>query len=626
VNVKEVKSIYDRIWEKLTRGVTDKLTADGVVINKWSPNNLRRLIISPDGVVFQPFITTGTFFREPLGVVDFSSEEAQRQLEKNPTIVSVLYKDRVFSSIEEVVIIPKSPTKLVTLQAHEVKALQRKLNSFKRLAYIIIVKDEVDLKEFVAKNLQCLRDRYTPLAENENAVLGNHVAISVNKDWYKHTALRPQFYAMDEEGKPLSQYFKDVKEKLSNLDSKPLLVGKKDESENKSLKSVENEKKSFSESVKKLATYRSVQVNIIKNSKMSDFKQSLILEYGDTKVKQIKDGFNDRENDEFNALLKRLGLFKPDGCTDDRKLRKILTTQVQYTAQTFINGLKRDYPLFGDKLSKVLTPYLNADDMRRVGQLALLDYRDPINADVVFHGEGVSDDIKQRLIKGINLSPNELVELIQGILFDLNVTKEEANGLDIKTREGQLVDIVSRVQPNLDLVILHDLFVYSNKVKHRMYNSLFGTMGYVTDQPVAERMRLLLKETEDLGEDEWTRCKEILSNLLNQPYKNAFKAYRNRIVNKLRMLDDLEETDNQLRRVQVVRIVVDILEDVTGTDPGRLAVIFAWGKLNDKPHLGGQGDIFSSNPTIRKIFDFSRPINQDYASYLKLIQDLVIKG
>lgn len=619
------KSVHDLLWEKLTRGVTDKLEVDGAKVDKWSPNNLRRLVISPEGVLFQVFVTKGTFFKSPIGVVEFPvTESTQSDLDSRTTLTSVLYRKRVFSSIEEVIIIPNSTNVPYSLSAREVQTLQRKINSFKRLSDVVIVKNAVSLKEFTKNNLKAMEDPYKQLADSKDANLGECAIISLNKDWYNHTALRPQFYTLDEDGKELSGYFKSVKENLSNKSNRSIDAKQEGNSEEKVPKLSNNEEKSFSKQSKTIVTYRLLQANFLKNREKSNNRLFWFSLYSAVEIKQIKKGlgFKDGQDENFNEALKRLGLYEDEGVSDDKKLKEVVGKQIVLSTMHLIERIKKDYPIFGSKLDKEIkrgiSKSLTLDELRR---LATLDYRRPFESSVVFSNIGLSAKERELLINGLKGKAKECMDVGVGILFDLGYKKED---VDFILENGEIRDITSNSDSGLDVVLLHDLYVYCNKVKHRMYNSLFGTKGYVTDQPVGERIRLLVKEIGDSDEDEWEKCKSIMNRLQNEQYKNSFSNYKEMIIRQLSRLNS-EDFNTDLVSEKVIRVVIEILENIVRTSAGRLAVVFTTGKLNRELDLGAKGVSNSRNDVVRKIIDFNKAPNKNFSSYLGMIEDLVLK-
>jgi len=259
----------------------------------------------------------------------------------------------------------------------------------------------------------------------------------------------------------------------------------------------------------------------------------------------------------------------------------------------------------------------------------MLDYRKPFESDKILSNTEVSLEQRRLLIEGLQGHAIKCVDIAQGILFDLGYSWEDVDfvfegssvaGVTDK-KEGNIVDITSRVK-GLDVVLLHDLFIYCNNVERRMYNSLFGQMGYVTDQPVGERIRLLVKE---IANEEWEESRKITTNLTHGEYKNAFANTKDDIIRCLGFLSLVEDGDEEKKKTGVARTVVEIIETLNSSDPRRLAFTFAMGKLKEKPNLGGKGDLFSTHDVVRKVLDFDKPINSDYSQYLKLIENIVLK-
>ena len=82
-------------------------------------------------------------------------------------------------------------------------------SSFKRLRAVGLVEDSVTCKEFVESHREQINDPYGLILRDTEL---NYVGALFNDDlYYTHTALRPQYYEMDEEGGALWNYFQEVK-------------------------------------------------------------------------------------------------------------------------------------------------------------------------------------------------------------------------------------------------------------------------------------------------------------------------------------------------------------------------------------------------------------------------------
>lgn len=124
----------------------------------WSPNNVKRVIISPDGVCVEYHTTTvmnGAKKRYDYKVFDVESTMQCLNSPKAKSILSVFSDNRVYSAIEEIVILTKSMQGL-TLRGDELdlsgigiqnKAdMKKSLESrYRRLVHIVLIED-VDIQ------------------------------------------------------------------------------------------------------------------------------------------------------------------------------------------------------------------------------------------------------------------------------------------------------------------------------------------------------------------------------------------------------------------------------------------------------------------------------------------------
>lgn len=203
----------------------DKRITEGI-ISKFSPNNVRRVVLGLDGVYVQFYVSPVNFkakeqfvpitFTEQLGT-ELSAES------KSTPITKVLRGDsrslfgsRVFSSIEEIIVLSSSPeVQGYLLDNHgldwflDPSRKQTVESSFKRLRAVGLVEDSVTCKEFVERHRAQINDPYGLILRETEL---NYVGALFNDDlYYTHTALRPQYYEMDEEGGALWNYFQEVK-------------------------------------------------------------------------------------------------------------------------------------------------------------------------------------------------------------------------------------------------------------------------------------------------------------------------------------------------------------------------------------------------------------------------------
>lgn len=211
---------YKQLKERKDKGITEG------VISKFSPNNVRRVVLGLDGVYVQFYVSPVNFkakeqfvpitFTEQLGT-ELSAES------KSTPITKVLRGDsrslfgsRVFSSIEEIIVLSSSPeVQGYLLDNHgldwflDPSRKQTVESSFKRLRAVGLVEDSVTCKEFVERHRAQINDPYGLILRETEL---NYVGALFNDDlYYTHTALRPQYYEMDEEGGALWNYFQEVK-------------------------------------------------------------------------------------------------------------------------------------------------------------------------------------------------------------------------------------------------------------------------------------------------------------------------------------------------------------------------------------------------------------------------------
>lgn len=211
---------YKQLKERKDKGITEG------IISKFSPNNIRRVVLGLDGIYVQFYVSPVSFkakeqfvsitFTEQLGT-ELSAES------KSTPITKVLRGDsrslfgsRIFSSVEEIIVLSSSPeVQGYLLDNHgldwflDPSRKQTVESSFKRLRAVGLVEDSVTCKEFVENHREQINDPYGLILRDTEL---NYVGAVFNDDlYYTHTALRPQYYEMDEEGGALWNYFQEVK-------------------------------------------------------------------------------------------------------------------------------------------------------------------------------------------------------------------------------------------------------------------------------------------------------------------------------------------------------------------------------------------------------------------------------
>lgn len=221
---------YKQLKERKDKGITEG------IISKFSPNNVRRVVLGLDGIYVQFYVSPVNFkakeqfvpitFTEQLGT-ELSAES------KSTPITKVLRGDsrslfgsRVFSSVEEIIVLSSSPeVQGYLLDNHglgwflDSSRKQTVESSFKRLRAVGLVEDSITCKEFVESHREQINDPYGLILRDTEL---NYVGALFNDAlYYTHTALRPQYYEMDEEGGALWNYFQEVK-KGSPKTTKPV--------------------------------------------------------------------------------------------------------------------------------------------------------------------------------------------------------------------------------------------------------------------------------------------------------------------------------------------------------------------------------------------------------------------
>lgn len=227
-NVKPGEYCYNIALSKFTEGVN--LQQEGVIA-KWSPNNLRRIFISPDGIILQYFTTSEAHTSRLVQPVVFKDNRRCQECfydEKYKPIVSMLVGKRICSCLEEIIYLtrstsgrqlPESELRLQELverskvQSNETELLKNISDRFVRLRALIfmdLTMQELTSDPEFSKNIK----NGAFLFADDDYFRGKAVKIYDihENDWWQHTRLRPQYYSLDAEGSPLSSYFNKVRE------------------------------------------------------------------------------------------------------------------------------------------------------------------------------------------------------------------------------------------------------------------------------------------------------------------------------------------------------------------------------------------------------------------------------
>lgn len=214
-----IMSRFDIIEKEINKSVKVDEKSN-VVIQGWSPNNVRRLIIGVDYVIVQYFVKTGKYAKlidiVPLGK---STEDDFLNLQDNKytPILKVLTANRIISSIEEILFCVKGYPKELLDKDIELGVLGKGSNlntRFVRLHNISVVNKGV---KDIVPYLQSSTDSDKLLIDSLSTVPGNSIKVKSllelhKDDWFNGTNLRSRWYSMDKEGSVLHTYFIKLKE------------------------------------------------------------------------------------------------------------------------------------------------------------------------------------------------------------------------------------------------------------------------------------------------------------------------------------------------------------------------------------------------------------------------------
>lgn len=220
-------SRYTMLEKEINKGIKIDEKSNQL-INNWSPNNVRRLIIGSQHAIVQ-YHVTGVKYRHQIEVVSYGNmlnqdiEQLRNDPKKYVPLIKVLTAGRICSSIEEILFCSTSyPQDLLKLDMdvwsitpnNGGDVLTRLTNRFVRLHKISVVpcgvKDVASLLEVKAGTNPALAKLTIP---NEKVLYSMH-----QDDWFKGTALRSHKYSMDRADGALAKHFATFKESVDSLD------------------------------------------------------------------------------------------------------------------------------------------------------------------------------------------------------------------------------------------------------------------------------------------------------------------------------------------------------------------------------------------------------------------------
>lgn len=191
-----------------------------VQVSGWSPNNVRRLIIGFDTAIVQYYVTGGKY-RRLMEKVDFGrhcNEDIDSaggvSNKKYKSVLDVLSKGRVLSSVEEIIFCSKMyPEHILKLDVGGLKGSVDFLkNRYVRLTHVSVA--DCSVKEMY-EGIQAMDNHKEGLLYPKlRGVINLQTVMDMdNKQWWSKSYLRPKYYKMDED--ELKRYFDSVDSKMS---------------------------------------------------------------------------------------------------------------------------------------------------------------------------------------------------------------------------------------------------------------------------------------------------------------------------------------------------------------------------------------------------------------------------
>ena len=297
--------------------------------SKWSPNNIRRLIISPDGVAVQ-LHTSQKFIQKP-----FNKDKAYfcfSCMNYKPMITTLV--NRVCSSVEEVIFctnginglsLPQSELELRSILASTKASysnedlLKNIAKRFVRLRGIIIL--NTNITDFLRLYGNKMLDHMYQCADDESIISGASI-IDVHKDdWYKGYYLRPKDYNYDNDNGVLYKTLHKVQSTIEeNLRSKSV-----NESKQKHLGDVTNKALEQAQSVIRVLTaYKDIASLLSNNSVVCIYNDYVRNDILVKSLLSVTSGYslNDQEeilSDRFITFVSKYGITVTKNKTGDSK-------------------------------------------------------------------------------------------------------------------------------------------------------------------------------------------------------------------------------------------------------------------------------------------------------------------
>lgn len=233
---------------------------------RYSPNNIRRLILSPDGAYVMYHINTGVGFTKTVSFNPNLVMECIAQQDYTPMLY-VLSADRVCASVEEVVICTgsKSGARLDSRELNFTGLIKSYKGAGKDIKDTIMqrykrlhafIQYNGDIGTFL-NNTSSAKGALSLLSDTD-FVKGNcSIELFNGTNWYKQYGYSAKFYALDRQGSPLNNHFLKVIEDYEKREKDKA----KDNFKKERLKGVYDE---FDKEYKKLEGILSCYVKLIK--------------------------------------------------------------------------------------------------------------------------------------------------------------------------------------------------------------------------------------------------------------------------------------------------------------------------------------------------------------------------
>ncbi len=192
--------------------------------DSFSPNNIKRVILSPDGFAVQLHVGSNLIFK----LFDTTYAGQCYYHEKYKPMFSALATDLVCSNVEEVIFCKGSLYNLYLPQSEldfrsiisnnkivgNEKVLRDEIiKRFPRLRYVSII--DASMQELIQATKEILQSPTGVVSESKDLPFTVSQKIEINKDdWYKVIRLRPANYKLDMAGGALEKKLTGIRDKI----------------------------------------------------------------------------------------------------------------------------------------------------------------------------------------------------------------------------------------------------------------------------------------------------------------------------------------------------------------------------------------------------------------------------